>query len=219
MRLLPDGAERLDSIASPLMGAIMDLVAPLPEDRPGLRLQGVAGLSELLGPAGVIGQSVAAAAGGEMSPVRAILFDKNAATNWALGWHQDRTICVRKRRDVAGFGPWTVKAGLLHVAPPFELLARMVTIRIHLDDVAHDNAPLLIAPGSHRFGLVREDRIEAVVAKCGVHACTALAGDVWVCATPILHASDAAAMPCRRRVLQVDYAGFGLPGGLEWLGI
>lgn len=219
MRLLPDGAERLDSIASPLMGTIMDLVAPLPEDRPGLRLQGVAGLSELLGPVGVIGQSVAAAAGGEMSPVRAILFDKNAATNWALGWHQDRTICVRERRDVADFGPWTVKAGLLHVAPPFELLARMVTIRIHLDDVPHDNAPLFIAPGSHRFGLVREDRIEAVVAKCGVHACTALAGDVWVYATPILHASDAAAMPRRRRVLQVDYAGFGLPGGLEWLGI
>lgn len=219
MRLLPDGAERLDSIASPLMGAIMDLVAPLPEDRPGLRLQGVAGLSELLGPAGVIGQSVAAAAGGEMSPVRAILFDKNAATNWALGWHQDRTICVRERRDVADFGPWTVKAGLLHVAPPFELLARMVTIRIHLDDVPHDNAPLLIAPGSHRFGLVREDRIEAVVAECGVHACTALAGDVWVYATPILHASDAAATPTRRRVLQVDYAGFGLPGGLEWSGV
>lgn len=219
MRLLSDGAERMDSIASPLMGAIMDLVAPLPEDRPGLRLQGVAGLSELLGPAGVIGQSVAAAAGGEMSPVRAILFDKNAATNWALGWHQDRTICVRKRRDVAGFGPWTVKAGLLHVAPPFELLARMVTTRIHLDDVPHDNAPLLIAPGSHRFGLVREDRIEAVVAKCGVHACTALTGDAWVYATPILHASDAAAMPRRRRVLQVDYAGFGLPGGLEWSGI
>ncbi len=219
MRLLPDGAERMDSVASPLMGVIMDLVAPLPEDRPGLRLQGVAGLSELLGPAGVIGQSVAAAAGGEMSPVRAILFDKNAATNWALGWHQDRTICVRTRHDVADFGPWTVKAGLLHVAPPFELLARMVTIRIPLDDVPHDNAPLLIAPGSHRFGLVREDRIEAVVAKCGVHACTALAGDVWVYATPILHASDAAAVPRRRRVLQVDYAGFGLPGGLEWSGI
>lgn len=201
------------------MGAIMDSIAPLPTGRPGLRLQGVAGLCELLGPAGVIGQSVAAAAGGEMSPVRAILFDKNAATNWALGWHQDRTICVRERRDVADFGPWTVKAGLLHVAPPYPLLARMVTIRIHLDDVPHANGPLLIAPGSHRFGLVREDRIEAVVAECGVHACTALAGDVWGYATPILHASDAAGMPRRRRVLQVDYAGFGLPGGLEWSGI
>lgn len=219
MRFLPDGAERLDSIASPVIGAIMDMVASQPEARPGLRLHGVAGLSELLGPAGVVGQSVAAVAAGEMSPVRAILFDKNTLTNWALGWHQDRTICVRERRDVAGFGPWTVKAGLLHVAPPFELLARMVTVRIHLDDVPLDNAPLLIAPGSHRFGLVREDRIEAVVAECGVRACAALAGDVWVYSTPILHASDAAATPGRRRVLQVDYAGLGLPGGLEWSGI
>ena len=43
------------------------------------------------------------------------------------------------------------------------------------------------------------------------------AGDVWLYATPILHASDAATTPLRRRVLQIDYAGHELPGGLEWL--
>lgn len=95
----------------------------------------------------------------------------------------------------------------------------MVTIRIHLDAVPADNAPLLIGPGSHRFGLVREEMIETVVAQCGVHVCTAAAGDVWVYATPILHASEAAHAPKRRRVLQIDYAGFDLPGGLGWLGI
>jgi len=44
-------------------------------------------------------------------------------------------------------------------------------------------------------------------------------GDVWLYATPILHASDAAVEPLHRRVLQVDYAADWLPGGLEWLGI
>jgi hypothetical protein len=35
----------------------------------------------------------------------------------------------------------------LYVAPPFEVLARMVTLRLHLDDVPATNAPLLVAPG------------------------------------------------------------------------
>lgn len=219
MRFAEHGAERLDVAALPMLSEIERSVAALPCDRPGVRLTGLSGLSGLLGPDGGIGSQVAQFCNGAPQHVRAILFDKTQAINWSLPWHQDRTICIRERRDVAGFGPWTVKSGLLHVAPPFDLLERMVTIRVHLDDVPADNAPLLIAPGSHRFGLVREDRIEAVVGQCGVHACTALAGDIWVYATPILHASAAAAIPRRRRVLQVDYAGFDLPGGLQWSGV
>lgn len=214
-----DGAHRLDGAACAVLGEIERAVAPLVHDRPGLRLRGVSDLDVLLDPAGPIGMLVAPFAGEMARPVRVILFDKNPATNWSLAWHQDRTICVRERHDVPGFGPWTVKSGLLHVSPPFALLKRMVTIRIHLDAVPADNAPLLIAPGSHDFGLVREEMIEAIVAQCGVHACVAAAGDIWVYATPILHASEAARVPKQRRVLQVDYAGFDLPGGLQWSGI
>ena len=218
MRYATHGAERLDAAALPVLDAIETAIAPLRQDRPGIRLHGIARLSRLLSRQGAIGRTLTPFSG-DARPVRAILFDKSDAANWSLAWHQDRTICVRERRDVHGFGPWTVKSGLLHVAPPFDLLARMITIRIHLDDVASDNAPLLIAPGSHRYGLVREDRIDAIVAECGVHACTARAGDISVYATPILHASEATATPRRRRVLQVDYAGFDLPGGLEWSGV
>ena len=219
MRFASHGAERLDAVALPLCGEIERAIATLPRDRPGLRIQGTPVLTALLEPGGAIAAMVARFAGGLSRPVRALLFDKSAATNWSLAWHQDRTICVRERRDVAGFGPWTVKSGLLHVAPPIALLERMVTIRIHLDDVPADNAPLLIAPRSHRVGLVREDTIDAVVKDCGVHICTALTGDIWLYAAPILHASQAAAVPRRRRVLQVDYAAFDLPGGLIWSGI
>ena len=95
----------------------------------------------------------------------------------------------------------------------------MVTLRVHLDDVTPDNAPLLIAPGSHRLGRRAEARIEEAVRACGTLACTAAAGDIWLYATPILHASRAAARPRRRRVLQLDYAARELPGGLEWLGV
>jgi ectoine hydroxylase-related dioxygenase (phytanoyl-CoA dioxygenase family) len=134
------------------------------------------------------------------------------------GWHQDRTICVRERIDTPGFGPWTIKQGLVHVAPPFALIASMVTLRIHLDDVPGDNAPLLIAPGSHRFGYIAEGEVSGVVERCGTRACTAAVGDVWVYSTPILHASEASRSGGRSRVLQVDFSAEYLPGGLEWLG-
>jgi hypothetical protein len=214
-----DGAECHHRAASDMLSEIEAMVARLEPDRAGIRLQGIDGLRALLGPGRPIGDIAAGAIGVEARPVRAILFDKTATTNWALGWHQDRTIVVRERREVPGFGPWTVKAGLLHVAPPFALLAGMVTIRVHLDPVGEDNAPLLVAPGSHRFGRVTEGEIEAAVAECGIVACLAEAGDVWLYVTPILHASDAAAEPRRRRVLQVDYAADILPGDLEWMGI
>lgn len=213
------GAMRLEAAAATQLDEIEAALENQPRDRAGVRLRGNAALCRLLAVAGPIGDRITPLVGDAARPVRAILFDKSPAANWALAWHQDRTICVDERRDVEGFGPWTVKSGLLHVAPPFALLARMITIRIHLDDVPEDNAPLLIAPGSHRLGLVREEAIAAAVLACGTRACLAEAGDIWVYATPILHASAAAQAPRRRRVLQVDYAGFDLPGGLLWSGI
>lgn len=95
----------------------------------------------------------------------------------------------------------------------------MVTLRAHLDDVPATNAPLMIAPGSHRLGRIPESQISAVVEACGTATCVADAGDVWLYSTPILHASDAATAPRSRRVLQVDYAADPLPDGLEWLGV
>lgn len=194
-------------------------IAHLPPDQAGLRLHGVTALQPWLAPTGTIGAIAGAALGAKARPVRAILFDKSAATNWSLGWHQDRTICVRERIEVPGFGPWSIKAGLHHVAPPIALLARMVTLRVHLDDVPATNAPLLIAPGSHRHGRIQEQAVAAVVAQCGIATCLAKAGDIWAYATPILHASNAATTPAHRRVLQVDFSADTLPGGLEWLGI
>ena len=95
----------------------------------------------------------------------------------------------------------------------------MVTVRVHLDPVPLTNAPLLIAPGSHKRGRIPAPQIAGVVNQCGAIACLAEPGDIWLYATPILHASDAAIRPVHRRVLQVDYAVGQLPGGLQWLGL
>lgn len=103
--------------------------------------------------------------------------------------------------------------------PPFALIEAMRTMRIHLDPVPQDNAPLLIAPGSHRLGRIPESELAAVVERCGTACCLADTGDVWLYATPIVHASAASSGAGRRRVLQVDFAGEALPPGLEWLGV
>jgi hypothetical protein len=198
---------------------IEDAVAGLPSDQPGLRLQGNRALRPLLAQAGPVGSVAATVLGNKSRPVRAILFDKSASTNWSLPWHQDRTIVVQERADVAGFGPWTVKSKLLHVAPPFHVLDGMVTLRVHLDAVPETNAPLLIAAGSHRLGLIPEGDVKRVADACETIVCLADVGDVWLYATSILHRSDAAKVPTRRRVLQVDFAAVELPGGLKWLGV
>ena len=182
-------------------------------------MAGNAKLARLVATTGAIGGLAAEALGSKCSPVRAILFDKTASTNWALGWHQDRTIAVCERLQVPGFGPWTVKQGLLHVEPPFSVIEAMVTARVHLDAVPEDNAPLLIAPGSHLLGRLAEADIEAAVTRCGTAMCTASRGDVWLYRTPILHASETSRSVGRRRVLQIDFTAVSLPGGLRWLGI
>jgi ectoine hydroxylase-related dioxygenase (phytanoyl-CoA dioxygenase family) len=194
-------------------------VAGLPPDQAGIRLRGIPALRSFLAPSGPVGRAAAAVLDETARAVRAILFDKTASTNWSLPWHQDRTIAVTQRLEVSGFGPWTIKSGLLHVAPPFGVLAGMVTLRVHLDPVPETNAPLLIAPGSHRLGQVPESELKSVVRSCGIAVCLAERGDIWLYSTPILHSSEAARDPIHRRVLQVDFAAGDLPGGLQWLGI
>lgn len=215
-----DGAQHIPAALDPAtLTTIETALAALPADRAGQRLSDLSAIAPILSSTGAIGRHAAARIGTQARAVRAILFDKSAATNWSLGWHQDRTIAVRARIDTPGFGPWTIKAGIHHVAPPPALLDAMVTLRLHIDPVDADNAPLLIAPGSHHHGRIAEADIAAHVARCGTHACLAARGDIWIYATPILHASDAATNPRHRRVLQLDYSADTLPGALEWLGV
>jgi hypothetical protein len=215
-----DGAQRFaGALDREALSALLKLLGTAPTHKAGVRLNGLPGLAQPLAADGAVGVIAAGVLGAAVKPVRAVLFDKTPQTNWALAWHQDRTIVVEHRLDVDGFGPWSRKAGLQHVAPPFSILETMVTVRVHLDNVGAENAPLLVALGSHRPGRLAVTEIEAAVAARPIHACLAEAGDIWLYSTPILHASEAAASPSHRRVLQVDYAARDLPGGLQWLGV
>lgn len=153
------------------------------------------------------------------SAVRAVLFNKTEETNWGVPWHQDRTIAVQEKHEVPGYSPWSRKAGLYHVEPPFELLSQMITLRIHLDACDDENAPLKFVPGSHRLGRVPVTEISRVVEDLGSESCLAEVGDIWLYATGIVHASDPAKSPGSRRVLQLDFSATELPKPLEWLGV
>ena len=212
--LASDGAQLHRGAALSILALLEELctgAAPLP----GIRLAEVGALGPHLSAKGCIG-SIAASVVPDARPVRAVAFDKSPGVNWALGWHQDRTIALRQRCEVPGFSPWTCKAGVPHAEPPFALIAAMVTLRIHLDYVDEENAPLRIALGSHEEGLVAQSEIPAVLARGAEAVCLARPGDVWAYRTPILHASERSRSGARRRVLQVDYSADRLPPPLEW---
>lgn len=154
-------------------------------------------------------------AGPGLRPVRSILFDKTAAENWAVPWHQDLTIAVAKRVEVPGFGPWSIKDGLPHVQPPVDLLERMVTLRLHLDDTPAENGALRIIPGSHRHGRLGAEAIQSARGREVVCACGA--GDILLMRPLVLHASSRSAAPMRRRVIHVEFAPReALDARLEW---
>ncbi len=148
--------------------------------------------------------------------VRGLLFDKVAEANWQVGWHQDLMIPVAARIEMPGFGPWSVKQGVPHVRPPAEVLMRMLTLRLHLDDCPAENGPLEVVPGTHSLGIVPEQDVRGVVERHPPVVCTAAAGDVLVMRPLLLHASRRAQTTGHRRVVHLEFAGGSLPGELEW---
>jgi len=154
--------------------------------------------------------------GADAFVVRATLFDKTAEANWKVPWHQDLTISVKQRRDVPGYGPWSVKSGMIHVQPPSEVLERMLTVRLHLDPCGEENGALRVMPGSHRAGRLNQNNVADHICTNDTVVCSAEPGDALVMRPLLLHASSASVNPAHRRVLHFDYATGDLDGGLDW---
>jgi len=147
---------------------------------------------------------------------RAILFDKNPRANWAVPWHQDTTIAVQERIEQPGFGPWSVKAGVIHVQPPSSVLENMLTARIHLDDCDADNGALLALPRSHADGILDTDQTALLRGDIEPVSCSVRAGGVLFMRPLLLHASLPSKNPSHRRVIHLEFAIDPLPDGLEW---
>jgi ectoine hydroxylase-related dioxygenase (phytanoyl-CoA dioxygenase family) len=147
--------------------------------------------------------------------VKGILFNKTRESNWKVVWHQDLTISVRDRREVAGFGTWTKKAGIPHVQPPPEIMSRILAIRLHLDDSGADNGPLRVISGSHKEGRLSVQQI-ANWQRSHYVTCIIPKGGALLMRPLVLHASSSCNVPRQRRVIHLEFAAEDLPRGLEW---
>jgi Phytanoyl-CoA dioxygenase (PhyH) len=154
--------------------------------------------------------------GTRCAAVRAIIFDKTPSANWKVSWHQDLTIAVRRRLDAPGFGPWSAKAGIVHVQPPRTVLESMLTLRVHVDECMQANGPVRVLAGSHRLGRLSAGEIERWRTERSAQVCLARRGEVLAMRPLLLHASSRAESPAHRRVVHIEYAAAELAHGLEW---
>ena len=154
--------------------------------------------------------------GSRCFPVRGILFDKVPDANWKVPWHQDLTIAVQEKIEVEGFGPWSTKAGALHVQPPTLVLENMLSVRLHLDDCGGENGALRVIPGSNHYGRIPEAEIASFRQRSTEVVCSVGIGGALLMRPLILHASSPSQSPNHRRVIHLDFAAVELPAGLRW---
>jgi ectoine hydroxylase-related dioxygenase (phytanoyl-CoA dioxygenase family) len=147
--------------------------------------------------------------------VKGTFFNKTQESNWKVAWHQDLTIMVRERKEVAGFGPWTVKEGIVHVQPPADVMSRILAVRLHLDENGLDNGPLRVLSGSHRQGRFSAEEIAEWSRRNNI-TCTVRRGGALLMRPLLLHASSACLVPKPRRVIHLEFTADELPEGLEW---
>jgi ectoine hydroxylase-related dioxygenase (phytanoyl-CoA dioxygenase family) len=154
--------------------------------------------------------------GADCFPVRGVLFDKTPAAPWKVAWHQDLTVAVRTRVEVEGFGPWSIKAGVVHVQPPARVLEEVLAVRLHLDDCDESNGPLKVLSGSHLSGRLGADEIARWREEVRPVTCVVPRGGAVLMRPLLLHSSPAPRTPRRRRVVHLEFAARPLPHGLEW---
>ncbi|MEZ6127440.1 MAG: phytanoyl-CoA dioxygenase family protein [Planctomycetaceae bacterium] len=148
--------------------------------------------------------------------VRATLFDKTPGANWGVFWHQDLSIAVRERHEVAGFAAWTRKAGVQCVQPPMELMQRILAVRLHLDDCRASNGALRVLPGTHQCARLTTSDVEATQQTTSEAVCEVPSGGALLMRPTLLHASSPMDVETSRRVIHFEFASFELPQPLEW---
>jgi ectoine hydroxylase-related dioxygenase (phytanoyl-CoA dioxygenase family) len=137
---------------------------------------------------------------------RATLFEKLPDSNWLVAWHQDTALPLRERRDVPGWGPWSVKDGVNYAHAPAQALERILALRVHLDSSVEDNGPLRVLPGTHVQGVLTDDEIHSIAERSAGVDCLMPLGGVIAMRPLVIHASSKSRTENPRRVLHIEYA-------------
>ena len=149
-------------------------------------------------------------------PYRATLFEKSGESNWLVVWHQDTALPLVERFESAEWGPWSTKAGIHYAHAPTWALERILALRLHLDDSTAENGPLRVIPGSHKLGVLPDERVFAIAREQQHAECLAPRGDILAMRPLLIHSSQKAESPAPRRVLHIEYAaGLELAAGIR----
>ena len=144
--------------------------------------------------------------GGSAIPFRATLFEKSGRSNWLVVWHQDTALPLARRFESSEWGPWSEKAGILYAHAPTWALARVLALRVHLDDSTEENGPLRVIPGSHALGVLSDDEVFRAAKERPAATCLARRGGVLAMRPLLIHSSSKAVADAPRRVLHIEYA-------------
>lgn len=144
--------------------------------------------------------------GGEAFPFRATLFDKSPTANWLVVWHQDTALPLQERREAPGWGPWSVKDGVIYAHAPESELSRVLALRIHLDDSTAENGPLRVLPRTHTLGVLTDEALHDLSTQIAAVDCLVPQGGVLAMRPLIVHASSKSQVQNPRRVLHIEYA-------------
>lgn len=147
---------------------------------------------------------------------RATLFDKTPIANWLVAWHQDRVIPVAARTDEAGFGPWSVKHGVVHVQPPVAVLHELLAVRVDLDGSGPEGGGLRVLSGTHRDGVLAPEAIAELVARAPAATPAVPKRGALSMRPLLLHASSRTKLPRHRRVVHIEFAPRELPGATQY---
>src|SRR5882757_4376571 len=139
-------------------------------------------------------------------PFRATLFDKSPAANWLVVWHQDTALPIQERHETPGWGPWSVKEGVIYAHAPADALSQILALRVHLDDSREDNGPLRVLPATHTQGVLSDDAMRLLATQLAPVDCLVPRGGVLAMRPLLVHASSKSRVGANRRVLHIEYA-------------
>src|SRR5437016_1250674 len=144
--------------------------------------------------------------GSEAFAFRATLFDKSPDSNWLVVWHQDTALPLRNKQEAQGWGPWSVKDGIIYAHSPADALSQVLALPVHLDDSTEQNGPLRVLPATHTLGVLTDDEIHQLSTQVSAVNCLVQGGGVVAIKPLIVHGSSKSQSENSRRVLHIEYA-------------
>lgn len=149
-------------------------------------------------------------------PFHATLFDKSPTANWLVVWHQDTALPLRARCETPGWGPWSIKKGVIYAHAPASALSQIIALRVHLDDSNSNNGPLRVLPGTHALGVLTDENLHGCATTVSAVECLVPEGGVLAMSPLLVHSSSKSETRVPRRVLHIEYAASRVMGdGLE----